>query len=357
VSDGWYYLGREGHIGPLGLQELKRTLATFRNAKDVLVWHEGFPGWKRAGDVPELRARASLPPSQTGSRRDVVAKLPLWETIRLSYSSYFHGFPDVLRISWLWLAVVTPLWGMAVWLLFSLKADLVAAGVKRGPPPSIPGGMIVLVTIAVWIFTFAGVSSIAVAWHRRLILGEPPRFSGSNIATKSLWRYVWTGLAIGLIAFLPSLVVVLPILILLPSVITGAALKFVMFVAACFLISLTAFAVTLRLSLLLPARAIGHLGLTFRETWKRTHGNTWRMFWGIVACTVPPMVAPQVAVQIVLSVSFPSPRTPDGAGIVGGAAISAILLAFVFVLVCQLLTLPIWIGFLSHSYRHFFGRK
>ncbi len=53
------------------------------------------------------------------------------------------------------------------------------------------------------VFTFAGVS-IAVAWHRRIILGEQPGFSGSNVATKSLWRYDGVGFAIGLIAFLPS---------------------------------------------------------------------------------------------------------------------------------------------------------
>jgi hypothetical protein len=162
-----------------------------------------------------------------------------------------------------------------------------------------------LTPLVILVFTFAG-ASIAVAWHRRLILGEPPGFSGSNVATKGLWRYVGIGFAIALIAFLPLLVVVLPIFILSSSVITGAALKFAMFVAASFLIYLTAFAVFLRLSLLLPARAVGDLDLTFNETWKRTRGNTWRMFWGIVACTVPPMLAVQLAVRIV-SFGFLSP--------------------------------------------------
>jgi hypothetical protein len=139
MSDGWYYLGSQGHIGPFGLQELKKTLAGFQNGKDVLVWREDFPGWKRADDVPELRAKMSLPPPRTGSRRYGAAnpKLPLWDTICLSYSSYFHNFTDVLRISWLWLAVVTPLWGTAIWLQLSLTANL-AAGMKRGTPPSNP---------------------------------------------------------------------------------------------------------------------------------------------------------------------------------------------------------------------------
>jgi hypothetical protein len=122
VSDGWYYLGSEGHIGPLGLQELKRTLAGFQNGKDVLVWRKGLPGWTRADDVPELRPRTSLPPSPTDGRRNGAAKLPLWKMIRLSYSSYFQNFSDVLRISWLWVAVGTPLLGIMTWLLFSASS-------------------------------------------------------------------------------------------------------------------------------------------------------------------------------------------------------------------------------------------
>jgi hypothetical protein len=297
-----------------------------------------------------------LPPSQTGSRRDGAAKLPLWDTIHLSYSSYFENFSDVLRISWLWLAAVTPLWGAVIWLSFSLKANL-AAGMKGGTPPSVETTM--LTPLVILVFTFAG-ASIAVAWHRRLILGEPPGFSGSNVATKGLWRYVGIGFAIALIAFLPLLVVVLPIFILLSSVITGAVLRVAMFAAAVFLIYLTAFAVFLRLSLLLPARAVGDLDLTFNETWKRTRGNTWRMLWGFVACTVPPMLAAQVAVRIASFVSFGlGPGTSDGsvsspgmseAGAIVGTASFAILI------VCQLLTLPIGFGFLSYSYRYFFGR-
>jgi uncharacterized protein DUF4339 len=347
VSDGWYYLSSRGHIGPLSLEELKETLAGFQNRKDVLVWSEGFPNWERAENVPELDVETLVSRPQTGSGRDRAGnpKLPLWDTIRLSYSTYFHNFPDVLRISWLWLAAA----GILSWLLFSWTAGVTAA-MKRGMPPSRPVETIVLVTIAYLVFTFAG-ASIAVAWHRRIILGEHPGFSGSNVATKSLWRYVWMGFVIALIAFLLSLAVVLPMISLSSSVITGAAPRFAMFIAACFLLVLTVFGVALRLSLLLPARAVGDLDLRFKETWKRTGGNTWRMFWGFVACIVPPMLAVQVAVQIVSS-SFLilTGGMSDSNAIVGVAVIMTI------VFVCNLLTLPIGIGFLSYSYSYFFGR-
>jgi GYF domain 2 len=156
-------LGSQGHVGPFGLEELKETLAAFPNRKDVLVWHEGFPGWERAGDVPELDLETLSPPPQAGSRRDGAAnpKLPLQDTIGLSYSSYFHNFPDVPRISWLWLAVALPLAGITNWLQFSRFPE-VATTINRGVAASKPVELIVLQSVAGLVFVFAGVS-IAVA--------------------------------------------------------------------------------------------------------------------------------------------------------------------------------------------------
>jgi hypothetical protein len=240
--------------------------------------------------------------------------------------------------------------GITSWLQFSgMMADL-----KRGTPPQMLASKavetMVPVTIAILVLAFAGVS-IAVAWHRRIILGERPGFSGSNVATKNLWRYVWIGFAIGLIVVLPLTVILLSMSLLLPSVAKAGTPWSLIPIPMIFLLWLAGVAVTLRLSLLLPARAVGDLDLTFKETWKRTSGNTWRIFWGIVACTIPPMLAVQLPVQIVSS-SFLilSHGTSDGNAIVGVTAIIAILFA------SNLLTLPIGIGFLSYSYSHFFER-
>jgi hypothetical protein len=55
VPDVWYYAGHKGPIGPLAFSDLKGALALLPNVKDVLVWRDDFPNWKRAGDVPELK--------------------------------------------------------------------------------------------------------------------------------------------------------------------------------------------------------------------------------------------------------------------------------------------------------------
>jgi GYF domain 2 len=45
----------------LTLREMRETLATLFNAKEVLVWRDGFPDWRRAGDISELRAQTAVP--------------------------------------------------------------------------------------------------------------------------------------------------------------------------------------------------------------------------------------------------------------------------------------------------------
>jgi hypothetical protein len=62
--DAWYYVDRNGQVGPLALQELRDTLSTFptANAHDVLVWHKGLIDWKHAKDVSELNDGETLLP-------------------------------------------------------------------------------------------------------------------------------------------------------------------------------------------------------------------------------------------------------------------------------------------------------
>jgi hypothetical protein len=282
-------------------------------------------------------------------------KLPLWDTIGRSYSTYVNNLGDVLRICWLWLVVGAVLGGIASWVQWSWLIGTLAE-LKRGISPqmqpfrvSMPIGMFVLLygTSLLWIL--AGVS-IAVAWHRRIILGERPRFSGSNVATASVWRYLGMGLAICLIAALPAVLLFLLGLLLTGGVATLPTFKTVGFIALFVIVYVAAIAVMLRLTALLPARAVGDLGLTFGETWRRTRGNTWRLFWGLLICILPPLLVMQIATLVLLG--FPSPAEAFAGGTlpVRFAIIHAMSLDW------YLLVTPIGIGFLSLSYLHFFER-
>ena len=103
-----------------------------------------------------------------------------------------------------------------------------------------------------------------------------------------------------------------------------------------------------RLSIVLPSLAVDQQPLTLSWAWGLTRGNTWRLFWGNFACTLPPLVLPQFVLLIVL----PAPaKAPAAAFVVETAAID---------IVCTLsymLILPIMIGFLSHAYPHFSRRR
>lgn len=285
----------------------------------------------------------------------VAIKLPLGQTISLSYSSYFRHFPEVLRASWIWLLLSVALSGAASWWQWSTLARTMA-DLKGGMRPeqlihqqSMLIGVALFANVVNLVFLVAGVS-IAVAWHRYLILAEQPGLSGSNLVSGNFWRYVGAGLAIALMVLVPFLAVAVPAFLWLSSFAGAPPKSGIVIVSLIALIvyiaGVTAF---LRLSLLLPGRAAGDLTLTFRHTWKQTRGNTWRIFWGLLACSVPAGLLVQIA--FVAAVGFPNPVT-----LASDATIIRMVITNAVALICYLLTMPIWIGFLSLAYLHFFAR-
>jgi hypothetical protein len=276
-------------------------------------------------------------------------KLPLWNTICRAYSTYFNHPLDVLRISWLWLAVAA----LSSWMQRSWVSDLLAVA-KPGMCPQMPAGASALLGVGN-LLLLLGLVSIAVAWHRRVILDELPWLSGSNIITKSLWRYIGVGILISLTAVLPVVLFLLVLFVfLLPFTSGGASahsgVAAIILVPTMLLVYLASMAVMLRLSPLLPARAVGDFGRTFKETWRQTRGNTWRIFWGLLACTLPVMIVVQIAIWRVIG--FPNPQMLADGNL--GPRLALINTVGMF---CYLLMWPIAIGFLSLSYQFFFQRE
>jgi hypothetical protein len=280
-------------------------------------------------------------------------KLPLWHTIRLSYSSYFDHFTDALRASWLWLVVVTPPTGVASWQQWAMMRTLVADS-KRGMPPPMPlppFDATLLGNLDTLLLLFAS-ASIAVAWHRLVILEEPPGFSGGNVATGILWRYIGVGLAMILAVMLPVALILAPLIYFVYPFKAGAAAPptgFFFLIPLGVLVYAVGAAMMFRLCLLLPARAAGDLDLTFKQTWHRTRGNIWRMFWGVTACTIAPLALLQLASLVTMGI-------PTTAKLADEDFVAQMTTNSMVFAVCCLLMLPIGIGFLSHAYRHFFRR-
>jgi hypothetical protein len=278
-------------------------------------------------------------------------KLPFWKTVGLSYSTYFSHFIEALRASWLWLVVVAAFTGFASWQQWTWMAAAMAELKPGLAPPQLPksGEMAVLMNVDHILLLLAGVS-IAVAWHRLMILNERPGLSGSNVATKNLWRYIVVGIALFLTLFLPMAAIMLPTFYFLlpaPAVRTSLPPGFLPIILMIIVAYLVGAAVTLRLTLLLPARAVGDTDLTFKQTWNRTRGNIWRMFWGIVVTTIPPLLIVQIGFLTLIG-------APNPENFAGDDFVAQMTAASTVTMIYYLLTLPIGIGFLSHAYRHFF---
>jgi hypothetical protein len=98
MSDVWYYADQHGKVGPVTLQKLKESLATFQNAKDVLVWYENYPNWVLAGDVPELRAQTAAPPPlpTTLPSASITGTQPTWQ---VKWWWYVVGFFCIFGVS------------------------------------------------------------------------------------------------------------------------------------------------------------------------------------------------------------------------------------------------------------------
>ncbi|MDE2331369.1 MAG: hypothetical protein KGK16_11390 [Bradyrhizobium sp.] len=267
-------------------------------------------------------------------------KLPLRQTIRLSYSSYFEHFRDGLRISAFWLAIAAMFDAAMGWMQATWMAHIVEDP-RAGPDLTPPVEMTVLDNIGSVVVVFACVS-IAVAWHRLLLLEERPGRSGGNLATSALWLYASAAIVICLLAAIPFLALLLATWAFdwAPASSEAIEPQTPFLIAAAIAAYATGAAILLRLCLLLPACAIGDLTLTITGAWRRSRGNSWRLFWGIVACIGPTAVI--VGVVFLIMVSIP---VPTGFYRVQWAASAAIGIC------CWLITWPIWIAFLTHAFR------
>jgi hypothetical protein len=62
MDDVWYYAASNQSAGPVSLAKLIQVLSQATNARDVLVWRDGFENWEKASSVSELAGHVIKPP-------------------------------------------------------------------------------------------------------------------------------------------------------------------------------------------------------------------------------------------------------------------------------------------------------
>lgn len=267
---------------------------------------------------------------------ETATPLPVFATVARAYETTFANATTLVRLAWFWSVALLVLQGLSVLLLpawMTNPAEIVRLDSHSLMLVSAAGllnGLLILPMLA----------SIAVSWHRLLLLDEKPG-RGAFLRLDSLvWSYVSLGAMLAALRCVMSLPQVMISLEHSPGG-TGFGLPNV--VAT--LLSLGALVLLPRLSLALPGIAIGDERVGFARGLGASRANTWRLFFGAVLCFIP---AGLVA-------AFTFVVWPGYAIMLGNEPLALWVRAF------EAMLWPFFgivvVSYLSHAYAHFFPER
>ncbi|MFO1034986.1 MAG: hypothetical protein U1E15_13275 [Hyphomicrobiales bacterium] len=201
---------------------------------------------------------------QTGS--DHVRQLSPTAAFGHVVKSTFHNLPFAFHLSWPWLLVIAP----ANILLNVYSLTQVPDNTNPTGREAIMGGLGVIIGL----LTAFSFSSIAVSWHRYILLDEVPVGWARLRADSTVWRYFGNTILIALRA----MVTVLPVM-LLGGVLAWAlgnagVVLYVIMAVGC---ALWAFVLTYRLSIKLPAIALQRRDFFMGNALAASEGNFWQL--------------------------------------------------------------------------------
>jgi hypothetical protein len=210
----------------------------------------------------------------------VLRTLPIAQTIRHMLSSTMNNLRFALIAQWPWmliLAVIIGVFGASNAIPFGQPATELEAFFKENPSQIVIfflGGIVVLLT------SFLAFSSVAVAWHRYVLLDEVPQGLAKLRLDGTVWRYFGNLILLSLVVMvvmLPIAVVVVPLTSVSP-IIGGIG-----FLAYLIVVLLP---VINRLSIKLPAVALGRTDFRLGDAWAASANNWWQIIavgFGVVA--------------------------------------------------------------------------
>jgi hypothetical protein len=206
-----------------------------------------------------------------------VRKLPIQQTINHMLSSTFNNLGFALKAQWPWfvlLAVALSLLGSVFG--FEFWGDQAATIKYFEDNP----GMIFVSFVSffgMFLLAFLAFSSCAVNWHRYVLLDEVPQTISAMLRVDAtVWRYFGNLILIGLILIpliLPLMVISVPLVPENIAMFGLLALAYVTFVIS---------PILYRLSIKLPAIALGRQDFRMGDAWNSSRDNWWQ-FVGVGA--------------------------------------------------------------------------
>ena len=186
-------------------------------------------------------------------------RLEVWRTVAESYALTFGNLGYLLRISWAWVVLMIP-------LLLAYYTSIFWLEWRNSLLPDVFSTLLFQPFLA----------SIAVAWHRRLLVNE-----------------VWSGRVYlrldGVVASYFGLAVVILILFPGPMIAIGLEAGWHGLLTVALAIGAGLFLST-KIWLALPARALGNSEITVRQAWRGSRRNVWRLIAGSILCGLPTLV-------------------------------------------------------------------
>ncbi len=269
------------------------------------------------------------------------AKLDVIGAVGDAFAALAHNLGAAVRLALPWMLLV----GAITYFSLVSSASSISA-----LPSTVPEAALWQEAVQgfVQLFAFVAGCIVAVAWHRRILLGEQAM---TALPSSFTLRYIGITLLMVLAIFVPimlfGLLTVAAAAAFGPWI--GALMLFVPLVAA--------LVAALRLSLVLPARAIGDTGLRLRDSWALTTGNTWRLIGGTILSAVIPAIVLNLAIMPFMFGGMPEmdPKKPNLdllSAWMQSLALPSALIAMGYMIVSM-----IGIGFLSYAYRHFRGSQ
>jgi hypothetical protein len=212
-------------------------------------------------------------------------KLPVWQTVGACYATVARNLGQLVRISWLWLLIMLPVYA-AQHLLDREVSE------REGVAGALIDVAALVAMLAAIVIELLFLASIAVAWHRLILRQQRVTAPAYLRLDRTVWLYLIYSLLLTLLVLVPvavslaliglsevaarvvgDLVVSLGLSLLGGSVVLLGSILLLLLVVP-------------RLSLVLPAVALEQ-ELSLREAWRASRTNALRLALATGLCMLP----------------------------------------------------------------------